>query len=259
MKETLWEEENLTDRNQNLTTNVENVNLNTTTEIVTDSTKIGQKDTTINSGIYKIVNKINGKYYVGSSKFFENRWKKHRKMLRRHRHPNSHLQNAWNKYGKDAFEFLKIEFVKVELLLEIEQKYLDICKNDFESGLDTHYNISYVASAPTLGMKTKDSTKLKISNALKGRPMSNETKEKLSQSNRGQIPWCKGKTLVKDDRVFIWVNVLDGIHETCTRNELRVKYNLGVKNKLLSVIRGERPHHKGWSIGSDTSEPFPNT
>jgi group I intron endonuclease len=339
MKETLWEEENLTDRNQNLTTNVENVNLNTTTETLNDSTKIGQKDTTINSGIYKIVNKINGKYYIGSTKNFILRWERdHKPSLRKGNHHNIHLQHAWDKYGEIAFEFLVLEKVSNDNLLIIEQKYLDVLKKDKESGKDTHYNISYIAGRiehtdevlermkryacnrtdihkqnlknsrlnlseltkekikkatsesnknrvwkeeskmklsklmkclissdkyknfrdSRVGRIVSDETRKKLSLCSKGKTLSEETRRKISESNKKQIPWCKGKVLVKDDRVFTWMNIFDGIYESCTRNELRVKYNLGVKNKLLSVIRGERPHHKGWKIISDTSELFSN-
>ena len=63
--------------------------------------------TTRISGIYKIVNKINGKYYVGSSKDVINyRWIHHKRALRSNRHKNDYLQNAWNKYGEDNFEII---------------------------------------------------------------------------------------------------------------------------------------------------------
>ena len=64
------------------------------------------------SGIYKIINKVNGKYYVGSTTQLytsRSRWNNHKQALIRGNHRNSHLQNAWNKYGPDAFEFIIIE------------------------------------------------------------------------------------------------------------------------------------------------------
>lgn len=207
MKETLWEEENLTDRNQNSTTNVENVNENTTTETLNDSIKFDQKDITINSGIYKIVNKINGKYYVGSSKFFENRWKKHRKMLRRNVHENPHLQSAWNKYGKDVFEFMKIEFVKVEVLLEIEQKYLDIANTE----QDKCYNMNFVASLPPSwkGRKRSPETiqrmrdcKMGDKNPMFGKKHSEEHKRKISEKikNNPNCAWNRGLKMSEEYR-----------------------------------------------------------
>lgn len=48
--------------------------------------------------VYKIYNKINGKFYIGSSIDLGERWKSHIDELNRNVHDNFHLQNAWNKY-----------------------------------------------------------------------------------------------------------------------------------------------------------------
>ena len=94
-----------------------------------------------NSGIYKIVNLITGKYYVGSTKSFETRKTCHFSRLRNNNHTNQHLQNAYNKYGKDSFIFEIIEYVEEELLLDIEQSYLD----NFE--ISKVYNKTQIAGA----------------------------------------------------------------------------------------------------------------
>lgn len=60
-------------------------------------------------GIYLITNKTNGKKYVGSTHNFTSRWRSHRSMLNRGVHFNNHLQNSWNKYGEDNFEFSILE------------------------------------------------------------------------------------------------------------------------------------------------------
>ena len=46
------------------------------------------------SGIYKITNKVDGKFYIGSSKNLHKRWLSHRSELRRNHHCNQHLQSA---------------------------------------------------------------------------------------------------------------------------------------------------------------------
>ena len=94
------------------------------------------------SGIYKIINKVNGKYYVGSSGRVLDRWATHKRDLRKNRHDNSHLQFAWNKYGEVNFEFVVAESVDITFqnLLDVEQKYLDIAKLD---GLA--YNMTLIA------------------------------------------------------------------------------------------------------------------
>ena len=53
--------------------------------------------------LYKILNKVNGNWYVGSTISLANRLGTHRKYLRRNKHANSHLQNAYNKYGENNF------------------------------------------------------------------------------------------------------------------------------------------------------------
>lgn len=74
------------------------------------------------TGIYKITNKINGKYYVGSSSYINQRWSTHRKLLNKNKHYNPHLQNAWEKYGKESFDFIVIEEIEILHLLKREQK-----------------------------------------------------------------------------------------------------------------------------------------
>jgi group I intron endonuclease len=75
-------------------------------------------------GIYKISNTINGKYYIGSSKNIHRRIKRHFYELKRGIHHSTHLQNAYNKYGKESFIYEIV--LECENLLEEEQKLLDI-------------------------------------------------------------------------------------------------------------------------------------
>ena len=63
----------------------------------------------LNSGIYLIVNRINGKLYVGSTRNFSSRRASHFSELRLKRHGNLILQRAFNKYGEDAFDFVVLE------------------------------------------------------------------------------------------------------------------------------------------------------
>ena len=94
-----------------------------------------------NSGIYKIINLQTGKYYVGSTKDFKKRKQTHFSGLKNNYHPNKHLQNAYNKYGIDNFKFEVVEYVQEELLLDIEQSYID------DSTKEDIYNKTYIAGA----------------------------------------------------------------------------------------------------------------
>lgn len=113
------------------------------------------------SGIYKIVNKINKKYYVGSSNnIVGKRFHNHKNQLNSNKHINTHLQNAWNKYGEHNFDFIIVEKLKELDLLIVEQRYLDIAKLE----KDKCYNISFVAGK----IEMTDEIKRKISNSKKG-------------------------------------------------------------------------------------------
>ena len=76
------------------------------------------------TGIYKIENKVNGKVYIGQARNIEERWKNHISCLNSGKHDNSYLQRAWNKYGKDNFEFIIIEECEIEDLNNLEIKYI---------------------------------------------------------------------------------------------------------------------------------------
>jgi group I intron endonuclease len=91
-------------------------------------------------GIYAIVNRCNGKFYIGSSSNIDLRWIDHRCRLKHGKHPNRILQSAWDKYGADCFEFLVIEHCNKSELIKREQYYID--------QLMPQYNISREAGSP---------------------------------------------------------------------------------------------------------------
>ena len=93
-------------------------------------------------GIYCIENTINHKKYIGSSLDIYDRWKHHKASLRGNRHHSIHLNNAWNNYGENSFEFYIIEKCKKEKLIEREQHFIDLYKS-----YDKHYgyNIQPIA------------------------------------------------------------------------------------------------------------------
>ena len=83
------------------------------------------------AGIYKIINTINAKFYIGSSNNVRKRCMDHFRELRKFEHYNMKLQNSWNKYGEDYFEFELVESCHVADLLIREQHHLDTQKPAF--------------------------------------------------------------------------------------------------------------------------------
>lgn len=133
------------------------------------------------SGIYKILNLVNGKIYVGSAVELVKRWREHKYHLNRKTHKNIHLQNAWNKYWSISFEFIILEYCDIEKLIEREQYYIDNLKPD--------YNLALTAGS-RLGVPMSEEAKAKIGAAnkisLSGRVMSQEAKDAIALANKGR-------------------------------------------------------------------------
>jgi hypothetical protein len=89
------------------------------------------------SGIYKIENIKNGKFYIGSTNNFKMRKYHHFHQLKVGNHCNNHLQRAYNKYGHKSFKFIIYSPCPIEELKENEQRILDILKPFGDRG----YNI----------------------------------------------------------------------------------------------------------------------
>jgi group I intron endonuclease len=94
--------------------------------------------------IYKIVNLVNDKFYVGSTVHKKVRFRQHRKLLRAGRHHCKHLQAAWNKYGEDKFDFRVVQDVPEGLSLQdAEDVWLKA-----HVGKPYCYNSGYRSDAP---------------------------------------------------------------------------------------------------------------
>lgn len=86
----------------------------------------------MNTGVYKITNLINGKFYIGSTSWnFQKRWKTHRNQLRKNKHDNPHLQYSWNKHGELNFKFEIVEDCPKAECFVREQYYIDILKPQY--------------------------------------------------------------------------------------------------------------------------------
>ena len=102
------------------------------------------------TGVYKITNQINGKFYIGSSKDLSRRKKDHFRLLKKGINHSILLQRAVNKYGIDNFIFEVIVECPEELLFTIEQKLVDELKPE--------YNIAIENVAVPIGLPYKDKT-----------------------------------------------------------------------------------------------------
>lgn len=79
----------------------------------------------IKSGIYRLLNQSNGKFYIGKAKNLKNRKSNHFSYLRKGIHHNPKLQASYNKYGEDVFVFETIEKVELDSLSERERFWIE--------------------------------------------------------------------------------------------------------------------------------------
>lgn len=136
--------------------------------------------------VYKILNIINNKFYIGSTIHFNTRKREHIYALKNKIHRNNLLQRAWDKYGEENFKFeiLEILNTKADLkeILAAEQKYLDLFTPFYR---EIGYNLNPVAGS-NLGFKMPEAAKEKLKIINTGKRHSIETREKLSNIQKGK-------------------------------------------------------------------------
>jgi hypothetical protein len=142
------------------------------------------------SGVYKITNLSNNKFYIGQAFNLHRREIEHFRKLKQCCHFNTHLQNSYNKHGKECLLFEVILFCEKNELTYYEQKLVTL--------LDPEYNVlkkcvnvypltSNKISNSMIGHATSKETRLKISlnSAQRGKPMSEKMKQILIAANTG--------------------------------------------------------------------------
>ena len=101
-------------------------------------------------------------------------------VLRNNKHGNTHLQNAFNKYGMDCFSFNILNWATDQDELNRQEIYFIDEYNCLKQ--EYGYNLREGGSN---GKPSKE-TKRKMSISAKGRIFSNETRLKLSKSKKGK-------------------------------------------------------------------------
>lgn len=185
--------------------------------------------------IYKIINKIDGKFYIGSTINFEKRKKSHLNALNKNKHHNIFLQRAFEKYGVDSFIFsVKEKNVKsVKELYLLEERYINFCWNSGKL-----YNlskkgcggdlISYHPNNDEFREKQSRITRERYSN------MSKEEKENLSKKLMGENNPNFGNRWSEEQRLKA--------SERMKNSKTSFMYNL--KGKTFEEVYGEEKAKK---------------
>ena len=229
-------------------------------------------------GIYKIINVVNNKFYVGSAVDLKRRKTRHFSELRTGKHNNRHLQAAWVKYGEQAFVFVVVEEVPAEVdLLAAENIWLKE-----HVGKDYCYNLGVDATAPMTGFggelsptwgykhteearaviaatskgRTQDAETIKRKTAhLIGKPKSAEVRAKISATLSGEGNYWYGKKRpdhgAKVSRAVVAIKPDGGTVKYASIQALRE--NTGMKPPTANrALKSGKPltrgPYKGWSF-----------
>lgn len=140
-------------------------------------------------GIYKIVNNINGKVYIGQSQNIEKRWIDHKSFSKREVEV---LYRAMRKYGIENFSLEVVEECSIEELSDKERFYIGHYNSYIHAENSNGYNMT-LGGEGTRGVKIKEETREKMrqrmlggKNHNYGKPLSEEVKQKISKTVKGR-------------------------------------------------------------------------
>jgi group I intron endonuclease len=200
----------------------------------------------INGGIYQIRNLINNKRYIGSTVNIDKRWYEHKKSLRKNIHVNEYLQNAWNKYGEDNFDFDILEQVENKvLLLEREQYWMDYYKS-YKRNIG--YNICSICGN-VLGCRwnLREETKIKLSEMRKGRKLSEESKKRIGEK-------AKERFRNKENHPMFGKHLSEEQKQKLRESHLGLKHSEETKQKMKEIFSGEGNPFFGKHHSRDSNE-----
>lgn len=207
-----------------------------------------------NIGVYSITNIVNNKIYIGSSVNLKSRKYNHFSNLSKGVHENKYLQDAYIKYSKDNFKWEVLEYVDYEedkkvlksIVLSREQYWMDFFKSYIR---DNGYNISPTAEN-CLGVRHGALTRKRMSQASKGRKVSDETRAKKSETNKRlglKPPSNKGKKHSKEHRdkiskAHIGKKISEETRLRMSQASKGRKLSEETKLKLSQANKGKDPH-----------------
>lgn len=210
------------------------------------------------SGVYEIVNVINGNRYIGSSIRITSRLSTHKRLLRQNKSHNKHLQSAYDKYGGDAFVFRPILYCDPENTLSYEQMCLD--------GMQSNYNNAKNAESPATGLRLPEDVKQNIglrslgNKYSLGRNNSPETIARMSAARKGKPGSRLGCTLSEETKNKIRAGNIGRKHSQEELNKMSAAMKRPRSDKFKASHSGEmNPQSKlTWSEVNEIRSRFNN-
>ncbi|MFA5323521.1 MAG: NUMOD3 domain-containing DNA-binding protein [Smithella sp.] len=200
------------------------------------------------SGIYKILNTVTGKCYVGSAVNLKKRRDEHFNLLRRGAHHSTKLQNSWGKHGEGAFVFEILETVsEKDSLISREQFWIDKLKAFGEGG----YNMSPRAGS-SLGVKHSEKSRLNMSRAHIGHRHSEETITKFKKRTASAETLAKliGRKATPETRA----KMSAARKGQTVSDETRAKVSYNSSHRSIETRAKIGAGHKGKIVSEETRE-----
>lgn len=189
------------------------------------------------SGIYKIQSQIKPeRIYIGSAIDINHRWKMHINDLRKNKHSSIKLQRHFNKYGEADLQFSILLGCEKEDLIKTEQYFIDsynpffnICKTA-GSSLGYRHSAESRKKQSDSHKKMSNETRQKLSESKKGRILSEETRKKMSESQLG-----KKRYPLTDEHKKKISESMKGLKQSIETKDKRSKSLMGRKRKPFTL------------------------
>lgn len=213
--------------------------------------------------LYKIVNQLNGKVYIGQTVNYDRRWVAHKSYAKNPELTGQYIHRAMAKYGIENFVYEVIAMCRTQ---EDANETENILISQYNSrNKEFGYNLkiggSYGGhseetkqkiSAANKGRKPSEAQlKLMSENTkkwiqenghpLQGKKHSEESKKKMSESSKGQVAWNRGLTDCFSEETI--QKMSDAKKGKKASDETKQKMSASrTKNRLCSVDGCENPH-----------------
>jgi len=214
------------------------------------------------SGIYKITNRKNGRFYIGSAKNIEKRWKRHIFCLKKGIHENIFLQRSWDNDCEENFYIEVLEEVDdINLLLVKEQYFLDKLKpfppNGYNIGLKSSGgdNLTNHPNRAKIIEKIKKSLKTTISNMTQDEKKVRWARFGEKNPNYGKR-WNKDQKEAASRRMEIFMSKKENKEKT-SKTIKKLWENEKYREKM-TLLAKERTGNKNHFFGRSHSEETKN-
>jgi group I intron endonuclease len=228
------------------------------------------------SCVYSINNIINSKRYIGSTRNFAQRKRKHASDLELGIHRSKHLQNAYTHYGKSEIEFKILVICEPFELLRYEQGLMNALRPEYNNLLTAGTSLGFRHTEETkkristskMGHSVSEDTRKKFSVMAKGRKTSEETKSKISKASKGHTLTDEAKKIIREKATGRIASeetrrILSTAHKG-KPNRSKTKFKPGLipwnkgrplsdecRAKLSKALKGKTPPNKGTTMSSE--------